>query len=402
LLLLYILLQLLTLTWSGALDETAPRRRRLRLTLQVADVGLLLAAASAIQSVGTSSFSGVPSDTFGVATFWLMMLPVLVRIAAFSSGARRPQAAVAFGPAIAWLAPAAYMLMRLLALLGGRLPDRPTAVALFVLAMSAAIGFAVAALVMRDQWMSSLLLGAQSCVALALSSGSEPLLTIAAAWMWLTLIPLAALVSMRVSTHPLADVIVRFQLSMLPGTLAFTGIWLGFLTLNALGLLEGAVPIGIVVAICTTVAIRGLPQPRSSWHPVMLGAVALLLVSAFPVVVLNPIVFPLATAVRLLPAGTASANPLGITGTIGSWPALLVFVAVAIGLIGAERFLRAPVHGLAVRAAQMARSSNRGWRFGPRYRQRLAWQPELLSGRWPGAVLWGAFAVVVVVSLIRP
>jgi len=89
LLLVYVFLQVVTLAWSGALDERAPRRLRLRLTLQIADVGLLLAAASAIQSVGTSSFSGVPSDTFGVAAFWLMLLPVVVRLDALLVHARR-------------------------------------------------------------------------------------------------------------------------------------------------------------------------------------------------------------------------------------------------------------------------------------------------------------------------
>src|SRR6202165_3590645 len=82
LLLVYIALQLLTLAWSGALDETAPRRRGLRLSVQIADTGLLLAAASAIQSVGTSAFSGVPSDTFGLATFLLVLVPVAARAAA--------------------------------------------------------------------------------------------------------------------------------------------------------------------------------------------------------------------------------------------------------------------------------------------------------------------------------
>src|SRR2546429_6399425 len=56
LLLLFIALQLLTLAWSGALDETARRRRGLRLPVQIADIGLLLAAATAIQSAGTSAF----------------------------------------------------------------------------------------------------------------------------------------------------------------------------------------------------------------------------------------------------------------------------------------------------------------------------------------------------------
>src|SRR6202165_1376065 len=82
LLLLYIALQLLTLAWSGALDETARRRRGLRLSVQVADIGLLLAAASAIPSGGTTAFSGVPSDTFGLATFVLVLVPVAARAAA--------------------------------------------------------------------------------------------------------------------------------------------------------------------------------------------------------------------------------------------------------------------------------------------------------------------------------
>src|SRR5260370_18590607 len=59
LLLVYVALQLLTLAWSGALDETARRRRGLRLSVQVADIGLLLAAASAIQSLATSAVSRV-------------------------------------------------------------------------------------------------------------------------------------------------------------------------------------------------------------------------------------------------------------------------------------------------------------------------------------------------------
>src|SRR5437868_5202930 len=146
LLLLFIALQLLTLAWSGALDETARRRRGLRLTVQIADIGLLLAAASAIQSVGTSAFSGVPSDTFGLATFLLMLLPVAVRVGALAWVSSGPPAAVTFEPAVAWVAPAGYLLLRLLALMGGRLPDRTTAVALFGGGVLVAIGFATLAL----------------------------------------------------------------------------------------------------------------------------------------------------------------------------------------------------------------------------------------------------------------
>src|SRR5439155_24780708 len=112
LLLVYVALQLLTLAWSGALDETAPRRRGLRLSVQIADIGLLLAAASAIQSVGTSAFSGVPSDTFGPAPFLVVLLPVVVRIGALAWVSSGPQAAVTFEPSIAWVAPAGYLLLR--------------------------------------------------------------------------------------------------------------------------------------------------------------------------------------------------------------------------------------------------------------------------------------------------
>src|SRR3989440_9573599 len=146
LLLVYIALQLLTLAWSGALDETARRRRGLRLNVQIADIGLLLAAASAIQSVGTSAFSGVPSDTFGLPTVLLMLLPVAVRVGALAWVSSGPPAAVTFEPAIAWVAPAGYLLLRLLALMGGRLPDRTTAVALFGGGVLVAIGFATLAL----------------------------------------------------------------------------------------------------------------------------------------------------------------------------------------------------------------------------------------------------------------
>src|SRR5947208_14261646 len=110
LLLVFIALQLLTLAWSGALDETARRRRGLRLSVQIADIGLLLAAASAIQSVGTSAFSGVPSDTFGLATFLLVLLPVVVRIGGLALAPAVAPAPRAVEPAFAWFAPAGYLL----------------------------------------------------------------------------------------------------------------------------------------------------------------------------------------------------------------------------------------------------------------------------------------------------
>src|ERR1700682_4987405 len=198
LLFVYIALQLLTLAWSGALDEGSPRRRGLRLVVQVADIVLLLAAGSAIQSVGTSAFSGVPSDTFGLAAFVLVLLPVLVRIGALTVIWGGPKASVSFEPAIAWLVPAGYLLLRLLALMGGRLPDRTTAVVWFGVGVIGALMFAALAMSERaGSRLAGLLLAAQAGLALALSTGDQPLLTVASTWLWLMLVPLAGLASIR-------------------------------------------------------------------------------------------------------------------------------------------------------------------------------------------------------------
>jgi hypothetical protein len=402
LLLVYVLLQVLTLAWSGALDETAPRRLRLRLTLQVADIGLLLAAASAIQSVGTSSFSGVPSDTFGAASFWLMLLPVVVRIGALASVSRPSVAAVLFGPAIAWLAPAGYLVMRLLALMGGRLPDRPTAVILFSLGAVAAILFGVTALWARSAAsLSSLLLAAQASVALALSAAGEPLLTVACTWLWLLLVPLGGLVSVRIERHSTAEALARFQLSMLPASIAFTAVFLGALTLNAAGLTAGIVPLVLVVLVAASAALRRVRWPRAlpSSLPGAWG-VALLLVAAVPGPVMTAIVVPAASTVRPVPAGTVSWNVIGLSTAFGFWPALVVSVLVTGGAALAGRFVRElPAMGMIARLPVqrlmgIRLAKPRLWHAASRYR----W----LGGRWPLAGLWGAFALVLLIALVRP
>ena len=334
LLLLYILLQVLTLAWSGALDETARRRRGIRLALQVGDIGLLLAAAGAIQSVGTSSFSGVPSDTFGLASFSLMLLPVLVRLAALAWGSRRPLTSVAFGPAIAWLAPAAYVLLRILALMGGRLPDRPSAVVLFGAALLAAIVLGGAAVWARSvAEATALLVAAQAGLALGLSSGSEPLLTIACTWLWLLLIPLAGLASLRTREGSPSQAMTLALLTALPGTIAFVGVWLASVGLDAAGLLVGVVPIGLAVLVCTIAGLRWITVPRSSRLDAGgIWAAALIVIAAFPEMAINPLVIPAASTVRLVPRGTVSASPLGLSTAFGIWPALAVSVIVALGL----------------------------------------------------------------------
>ena len=394
LLLVYIALQLLTLAWSGALDEASPRRRGLRLAVQVADIGLLLAAASAIQSVGTSAFSGVPSDTFGLATFVLVLLPVAVRIGALTAIWGGPNAAVAFEPAIAWLAPAGYLLLRLLALMGGRLPDRTTAVALFAVAVTGALVLAGIAFSERAvARVAGLLLAAQAGLALALSTGDQPLLTVASTWLWLLLLPLAGVASLRHRDGSAPDALTLVSLAVIPGSLAFVGLWLGGLALNARGLLPAMIPVGLVVVVSVMAALRHMTvrslrelDVATAWSG------ALLLIAAFPVIAIGTLVVPAAATVRVIPRGMISVGPLGLVTGFGAWPALAVSVVVAIvlGLAGWRLQGRLPLRSRGTRASRA--------------------YPSLLAARfalptlptWSHVVLWGAFAAAVGAVAVRP
>src|ERR1700682_141472 len=326
LLLVYIALQLLTLAWSGALDETARRRRGLRLSVQVADIGLLLAAASAIQSVGTSAFSGVPSDTFGLATFVLILVPVVVRIGALTVLWGGPKAAVAFEPAIAWLAPAGYLLLRLLALMAGRLPDRTTAVVLFGVGVLGALVFAGLALSRRG--------GPRVAgLAIALSTGDQPLQTVASTWLWLMLVPLAGLASVRTRDGSAPEALTLVSLAMVPGSLAFVGLWLAALALNARGLLFAMIPVGLVVVVGVTAALRHVKVRWSRQVDVAtVWAGLLMVVAAFPIIAIGTLVVPAAATVRLVPRGMISVSPLGIATAFGAFPALAVSLVVGIGV----------------------------------------------------------------------
>jgi len=394
LLLLFIALQLLTLAWSGALDETARRRRGLRLAVQIADIGLLLAAASAIQSVGTSAFSGVPSDTFGLATFLLVLLPVAVRVGALAWVSSGPPAAVTFEPAIAWVAPAGYLLLRLLALMGGRLPDRPTAVALFGGGALVAIGFATLALGRpAGLRLAPPLLAAQAALALSLSAGSEPLMTAASTWLWLLLIPLAGLVSVRVAGGSLAETLTLVNLAMIPGTIGFLALWLGGLALGARGLLFGMIPVALAVVLLAVAALGRAGGVRSiNMEPASIWGAVLLVIAAFPIIAMNPMVLPAAATVRLVPRGTISVSPLGIATGQGAWPALLVSLvtAVLLGVAAWQLRERLPLR----RSRPIIR-----WRIGvPSW---LGVRPPAIPAR-SRYLLWGAFLLVVALAVVRP
>ncbi len=393
LLLVYVALQLLTLAWSGALDEASPRRRGLRLSVQVADIGLLLAAASAIQSVGTSAFSGVPSDTFGLATFVLVLVPVVVRVGALTVLWGGPRVPVAFEPAIAWVAPAGYLLLRLLALMGGRLPDRPTAVQLFAVGVIGALVFAGLALSERaEPRLAGLLLAAQAALAIALSTGDQPLLTVASTWLWLFLVPLAGLAGVRVRDGSPPEALTLLSLAMIPGSLAFTGLWLAALALNARGLLLAMIPVGLVavVAMVAALSYAHVGRPRqvdlaTTWAGVML------LVAAFPIIAIGTLVVPAAATVRLVPRGMISVSPFLIVTGFGALPALAVTLAVGVvlGLAGWGLHRRLPLR----------RGSEGGRALPSSLPARLA-LPRLPA--WSRFVVWGAFAAVVGAVATRP
>jgi uncharacterized membrane protein YiaA len=394
LLLVYIALQLVTLAWSGALDEASPRRRGLRFAVQIADIGLLLAAASAIQSVGTSAFSGVPSDTFGLASFVLVLLPVMVRIGALTLLWGGPKATVAFEPAIAWLAPAGYLLLRLLALMGGRLPDRTTAVVLFGVGVIGALALAGMALSERTvPRVAGFLLAAQAGLALALSTGDQPLLTVASTWLWLLLVPLAGLAGVRPRDGSPPEALTLLSLAMVPGSLAFVGLWLGALALNARGLLFAMIPVALVV-VASVIAALGhviVRRPRDL-DLATVWAGALVLIAAFPIVAIGTLVVPAAATVRLVPRGMISVSPFGLATGFGAWPALAVSVVVAVvlGLAGWRLRARLPLR---------PRGTGAGRESPSRVPVRLR-LPGLPA--WSQVVLWGVFAAVVGAVAVRP
>ncbi len=323
LLLLYVAFQLLTLAWSGALDEAAPRRRWLRFTQQASDLGLLFVAGLAIQSVGTSSYSGVPSDTIGPVAFVVALLPAVTRIAALAMPLAGPQAPVLFEPAVAWAAPAGYLVLRLLSLTGGRAPSRTVEVWLFAIGLLGAGGLALMTAVEGPRpWLPARLVTVQALTALAISGLATPLSTLGASWLWLLLIPLSGLACVRLG--PLARVFVLLNLAMAPPSAAFIGLWLA-----GQGLAQGAsfaVLLLYAVALVAAVSVAAVLALDARLHLDVVSGWGLLLLAAgtVPAPLIVYLVAPAAGAVRAIPPGTFQVSPLGIGVGSSAWPAAVV------------------------------------------------------------------------------
>jgi uncharacterized membrane protein YiaA len=278
--------------------------------------------------------------------------------------------------------------------MGGRLPDRTTAVALFGVGVLGALMFAGLALSRRaGPRLGGLLLAAQAGLAVALSTGDQPLLTVASTWLWLMLIPLAGLASVRTHDGPAPEALTMLSLAMVPGSLAFVGLWLAGLALNARGLLFAMIPVGLVVVVGVMAALSHVTVRWSRQVDVAtVWAGMLLLVAAFPIIAIGTLVVPAAATVRLVPRGMISMSPFGIATGFGAWPALAVslVVGIALGLLG-WRF-----HG----GFQRRRRGAAGDRGFPSLLPQRLMRPRLPA--WSHFVLWGAFAAVVAVVATRP
>ena len=391
LLLAYILLQLVTLAWSGTVDEAAPRRRRLRLAIGLSDIGLLLAAAGAIQSVGTSAFSGVPSDTFGVAAFLLALLPVLARMLALGWVGAAPVAPVSLDPAIAFAAPAGYLLLRLLALMGGQLPGRPIEIAVFAAGLLlAAAAAAWSFLKPRGSPATSSLLVSQAGLALAMLASSLPLLALASTWLVFQLILLAGLCSVYGETDAGRGVVTRLTLAVMPGTTAFTSVFIAVVGLHAAGNALAVVAVVIVALLMTVAGIVTVRRLTTISIDVASGwALMMLAIAALPSLSLAALVLPAAQTVRSLPGGSILLSPLGFRAAGVLWPAPIVTLLLLAALLLAWRrrlTLVTGVPGLPRPAIPRAR---------------IPTLPRL-PARWVTRSIWTAFITLTAVAVLRP
>lgn len=333
LLLLYAALQLLTLAWTGALDESARRQRPLRLVQQLAGLGLLTAAAWSVRVVDTSAFSGMPSDALGPLPFGLALLPVFAAIGALVFATHRPQERVRLEPAIAWAAPAGYLGLRLLSLTAGR-PPGPLPDLLFgVCLLGAALLAGVALWEGPGPSLGGRLLGVQALLALGYTASAIPVMAVAGSWTWLLLIPLAGLTSVTLPAGSAAGAIRLVALSVAPPSAAFIGVWLGLLGLSQGRFSWMVVPLVLVMLATAVAAAGGLELNRKpKLDGPAAGGLVLLGAGAFPISLLPWLVLPVSRAVRSVSRGTLRVDWFGVASTNLRWPAAVTSAALASAL----------------------------------------------------------------------
>ena len=179
---------------------------------------------------------------------------------------------------------------------------------------------------------------------------------------------------------------------MIPGSLAFIGLWLGGLALSSRGLLVGMVPVGLAVVLAGIAALSRAVRPRSARPDIGTAwAAALLLIAAVPMLVIGPLVLPAAATVRLVPGGSISASPFGIVTAAGAWPSLIVSLVVALLVYVAGWWwrLKLPVWPAARRP---------GFAIP---RLAVPW-PLRAVPPWTRFVVWGAFVALIGMVLTRP
>jgi hypothetical protein len=334
LVLIYALLRLGTLAWSGALDEAAPRGRGLRMAEQVADLGLLLAAGMAAAGAGTTALSGLPSDALGGAAFLLALLPVAVRIAALAAAAEGPRTPVLFHPAIVQAALSGYLLLRLVALAGGSPPGRGIQALLFGAGLGLAVVASVQAWRARSPGVARLrLVAAQAGIAIALCALGTPVAAVAGVWAWLGVVVVAALAGVRQPAGSPGALLTTVAMAVLPPGFAFTGLWLGSVSLVQSRLAIAVLPLWAGAVLAAAAALRHARPPRDgmSLPPsarLTAAAAALLMgAGALPWAVLPWLVLPPARIVRAIPGGTIGWGPLGVEAGPLGLPSLAVALA---------------------------------------------------------------------------
>jgi len=153
------------------------------------------------------------------------------------------------------------------------------------------------------------------------------------------------------------------------------------------------IPVALAVILLAVAALGRATSVRSiTVEPASIWGALLLVISAFPIIAMNPMVLPAAATVRLVPRGTISATPLGIATSPGAWPALLVSLVtgVLLGIAGWGLRDRLPLRR--VRGIIRWRI---GWPSGLRVRS-----PAITARS--GYLLWGAFLLVLALAVARP